>query len=49
MALDFEFVGVPPEATAADPEAALDRAWALQILDEALRRLETELTAEGRQ
>ena len=48
LSLDFDSVGPEPEALGHDPDRALDRAWGLQILDEALKDLETMMVKLGR-
>jgi RNA polymerase sigma-70 factor (ECF subfamily) len=48
LSLDFEHAGPMPAAAGGDPAEVLDRAWARQLLDEALKDLEAELAAEGR-
>lgn len=45
---NVEDAGPEPPSLGTDPGAALDRAWALQILDEAVATLESELAAKGR-
>lgn len=48
LSLDFEQAGPEPSAAGGDPAEVLDRAWARQLLDEALKDLESELAAQGR-
>jgi RNA polymerase sigma-70 factor (ECF subfamily) len=48
LSLDFDAVGPEPAALQRDPEKALDQAWALQLLDEAVQEMERRLTAAGK-
>ena len=46
--LDFDSVGHDPPDLGSDPQQALDRAWAQQIMEEAVRELEEGLSRDGR-
>ncbi len=48
LSLDFDSVGPEPAALERDPDKALDRAWALQLLDEAVRELERRFASAGK-
>lgn len=47
--LDFDSAVAEPEGLEGSPDEGLDRAWAFQILDEALKDLEEELRIGGRE
>lgn len=48
LSLDFEDAGVEPADLGSEPEVALDRAWAFQMLREAVEDLDRSLRADGR-
>lgn len=48
LSLDFSTAGPEPAALGPDPEAALDRAWAVQLLQESMKDVEETFRREGR-
>jgi len=49
LSINFDGIGPEPAGLGADPEKALDRAWTMQILDDALAAAGDQLIREGRE